>query len=130
MKKAVIGVLLFLICFIIGSYVRILPQPEITRVDTIKDIDRIIMHERDSYSLLVGDHWEAAFAWKSFRIQPTKVLYDAGDGKCWVEKYYTKYWMDGWQCTGIVLHLHDAQEINPGGWNHGKFGRGQNTVIE
>jgi hypothetical protein len=129
-KFGCFGVFLFLVCFIIGNCIKTLSQPEITRVDTIKDIDRIIMHERDSYSFLVGDHWEAAATWGCHDSQPTKVLYDAGDGKCWAEKHYTKYAIDGWQCTGIILHIHNPQEINPGGWDHGKFGRGQNVEIE
>ncbi len=30
----------------------------------------------------------------------------------------------------IVIHIHGLADINGAGWDHGKFGRGQTTVVE
>ena len=30
----------------------------------------------------------------------------------------------------LTIHLHSAQELDGGGWNHGKHGRGQTVVVQ
>jgi hypothetical protein len=30
----------------------------------------------------------------------------------------------------LDIHIHNLDEIQGGGWNHGKFGRGKTQVIE
>ena len=37
----------------------------------------------------------------------------------WSNDYYT-----------VVIHMSDMNEMDGAGWNHGKFGRGQTTVLQ
>ena len=30
----------------------------------------------------------------------------------------------------LVIHIHSPLDINPAGWNHGKFGAGQSESLE
>jgi hypothetical protein len=34
------------------------------------------------------------------------------------------------RCNWVRIHIHSALDINGGGWDHGKHGRGQTQVIE
>jgi hypothetical protein len=34
-----------------------------------------------------------------------------------------------WESWKIVVHVHNRNEIDPGGWDRGKFGHGENTRV-
>lgn len=98
--------------------------------ETVRDIHRIMMHEPHSYSFLLDDG-----QFHRYTIQrgsrSADILYDApSDGYCWAEVHYSHYFGDGMMCDRIKLHIHSPQEINGGGWNHGKLGKGQTVVVE
>jgi len=59
-----------------------------------------------------------------------KIFYDVPKD----EKMYLEYQK---KCSGgnllmawMEIHIHSIDEINGGGWNRGKFGKGQTNVIQ
>ena len=58
-------------------------------------------------------------------------VYDVPQSKKpWAEIYEEYRFLDGFKCMWMTIHVHSANEINGGGWDRGKFGSGQNVVIE
>jgi hypothetical protein len=91
---------------------------------------RILMHEQGRYTIfeempnglvrqhsfeICRDHKDPVITHGLPVKQPTWVEYQREQGGC---------------NRLIAIHLHSVSEINGAGWNHGKFGRGQTTVIE
>jgi hypothetical protein len=118
-----------IVILLIGSCMFQASKPRPTKEELVENIDRIVMHETNYYSFLVGEKF------RSFRTMcmgdGVEFKFDVPASK---KPYAVVYWedkfLDGWRCMYITIHCHNPQDIYAGGWNHGKFGKGQNTIIE
>lgn len=105
------------------------PLPE-ERVVKIVNIDRIMLHTTTKYSFLVDGFWQThgIHDVDQMRVQ---FLFDVPDDKKdWVEIYQNKLFLGDWKNDYMVIHVHNAGDIYGGDWDHGKFGKGQNVVID
>ena len=99
-------------------------------------IEKVLYHEHSKYSVLVKNG-------KNLNVLgiPTGQLVQDLDRreKMYIERPYSEY--RGFRTGKIYrsypdsravwyIHIHDPDEIGAGGWDHGKFGKGQTTVIE
>lgn len=130
--KKLIGLLLILMCTGCSSRTE--------QVVTLNIDSRILMHERDNYTFFV--HFESTQEVGQLNIRSdqnsTKILTDLKEGepdriqyKCRCDHHIPEkfsVWSTG--AESLVIHLHSLTEVNGAGWNHGKFGSGQTTVIE
>jgi hypothetical protein len=44
-------------------------------------------------------------------------------------EYTERKELGDWESWRIVVHVHNRNEIDPGGWDRGKFGHGENTRV-
>ncbi|MFA6408461.1 MAG: hypothetical protein WCW36_03275 [Candidatus Paceibacterota bacterium] len=111
-----------------------IPQDE--RIDGVV---RILMHEPGRYTLLVQEvgspliHERKVFGAEGCWISEVAYIPDVPtDQSMWLAINYdqTEAPPSCQYDTRLVFHIHDIQDINGAGWNHGKFGSGQTVVVE
>lgn len=102
--------------------------------ERINDVTRILMHERDRYTLIIKKPESLQLLMREFEMGHgvVKIIADVPDGQMmWAaQKRYQQFGCGSGCCGDLEIHVHSSQDINGGGWNHGKFGRGQTVVIE
>lgn len=94
-------------------------------------VDKVFMNENTRYTFITIENGEAIVREKSTHYPRRIHLYtDVPKGERMYIEYYEK-------CSGgtkmlqrLDIHIHNLDEIQGGGWNHGKFGRGETQVIE
>ncbi len=131
--KRKIGILLVLCAVISGCA----SQPFEERVD---DVVRVFWHERGRYSFHIQKDSSSEIEVYPADSGTIKIIADVPtDQKMWM--YVRGYSDGGWSCTGyngehhgrcygvFEIHVHSEQDIEGGGWNHGKFGSGNTVVI-
>ena len=104
----------------------------------IENIERIHYHEGASFT-----YWQRVEGHKIIPIrfrhswwgyEKTKIIiYDdlKPDEKMWaIERGSGDPHEEGSVVDYVEIHVHSIKEIQGGGWNHGKFGRGTTTVVE
>jgi len=101
---------------------------------TVKNIERVLMHEPGEYTFFYTNPQDPKEL-LSFRVESIRKLKIFQDVSSEEKSWLTIVSRGGceYSCYGVEsleIHLHFAEEINGAGWNHGKFGRGQTTVIE
>ncbi len=107
-------------------------------IETTKhtNVVRVFWHELSSYSILVKNGNELktiplpsrqCAAINGLRGEGVRIFADVPrDADMWV----TVDIPSGETCfLALTIHVHSELDINGGGWNHGKHGSGQTTVI-
>ena len=124
MNKLLIIVLIVLVCGCIYKA----GQPREEKLVRIDGVDKIVMHEPHRYSFLVDGKFQTYTIW-SGRADCVEFVKLIDGEKPWVEAHYESKFLDGWKCCWMIIHANPSN-INGGGWDHGKFGKGQTVVIE
>ena len=110
-----------------------IPQTELQRID---HVGRVFLHEYGRYTLLVEETGGTVIQWRfgnqfECNREPNLIADVPKNEPMWAEYYVLLGGMWAADCEQLMsIHLHSAQDINGAGWNHGKFGSGQTTVVE
>lgn len=102
----------------------------------IHDVVRIFMHERGHYTFFCREKGQSAIRIYTFmcnvdKESGEKIVEDVPpDRACWVETSNPDPEIGERFRRKLVIHLHSVREVNGAGWDHGKFGYGQTTVLE
>ncbi len=96
----------------------------------IEGIKEISQHEVDRYSILIPNQ-KGGYETKLLVRCEAEFYEDVLPEKdMWVEEAYVT---ESSSTSGFdghcIFHVHSLKELNGGGWNHGKFGSGQTTII-
>lgn len=104
-------------------------RKETVKRDKIEHVARILMQNPHQFSLIIPDgNRPSEYIVKDIQIDEVKFIIDVPKGSdCWVEVIDVRD--PGLKIFGS-FHLHQIGEIEGGGWDHGKFGRGHTAVIE
>lgn len=99
----------------------------------IKDIVQVSHHERDLYTFRIqeGSSPELERVTIYFKGKPREIMDVPLGQKMWVK--YTARWEFGMNAPTKIngeIHFHSVKDIQGGGWDHGKHGRGTTTVLE
>ena len=100
------------------------------------EIVRAFMHETDNYTFLVNGRADELVL-RSVRVvarNETHIFRDVPAN----EPMWVKYFEADEVCSNIhycrashlEIHLHSEEDLNTSGWDHGKFGRGETTILE
>lgn len=123
------GVIALFVLLILGCSTS---RTEPVRID---NVSRVMMHERGRYTLMVEEP-DGRISLRSFGGSPcfypeTVLFHDVPEGDPMWATYRTVSRSCENPCEELTeLHVHSAEDINGAGWNHGKFGSGQTTVVE
>ncbi len=133
LKSALIFSILF--AFIVSGCSCFHEKPA-QRVVVIKNVKRILMHEEEYYTIFFKDTTDnsSQLLYMPISCSESRFFVDVPQGgESWV-KFIVYYYPDISEYKPLVsyceFHIKRAQEINGAGWDHGKFGSGQTTVIE
>jgi hypothetical protein len=99
----------------------------------IRDVVQVNWHEQTRYTFWVqkAGSSEIDRITIDFNDEPRRLADVPPFEKNWVK--YTAHYvrgMNGAICNKGEIHLHNVKDIQGGGWDHGKFGRGTTSVIE
>jgi hypothetical protein len=100
-------------------------------VERYRNVERILMHEPNKYSFIFKYDEAKEYSLVTVNVWGVpKIIPDVTNGeKCWVEVGAPWVQNESFRIS-LTIHVHSAADINGAGWNHGKFGRGQTTVVE
>lgn len=106
------------------------PPSETKRLD---GVTRVMMHEPWRYTFLMED--SGRITQRTIGQNPcgnVPVLFqDVPTGHpMWVEYRTVRSGKTDVCDELITIHIHSVADINGAGWNHGKYGSGQTTVVE
>lgn len=100
----------------------------------INNVVRVFWHENTRYSVQVREPNSAEI--KTITLNPNmcldqqaRILADVPFGNPMRVRYVIDY---NWNldCLRVLeIHIRSEKDIEGGGWNHGKFGQGQTSVI-
>ena len=98
------------------------------------NVSQVMMHDDHHYTFFV-ERDNGMINKYTFRYSNPKIFHDVPKRKpmfieykrCISPKKLNKRVYDYTKL--ISIHLHSATEINGGGWDHGKFGHGQTSVL-
>lgn len=109
-------------------------------IKQIENVERIFWHEGDKYSVLVknDDNTYKTVRFPNYQCGSIRdgdgviIVADVpGDQKMWVSTVVQEEDNIRPYCfERLTIHIHSPHDIDGGGWDHGKFGRGQTSVIE
>ncbi|MEK7631157.1 MAG: hypothetical protein AAB417_03980 [Patescibacteria group bacterium] len=130
MSNKVFGLILLILVGVVafGVYHDTI-APQATGWREYANIQRVFMHEPGKYSFAVLNEDGALDTVDLRSSLRTRVFTDVVRGEpmyariMYPKKDTTRVWY-------AEIHVHDAQSINPAGWDHGKLGRGQTVAIE
>lgn len=95
-----------------------------------RDIVSVYYHEGNDYSVGIFDTGLLTIK----RLPPAahvSVWLDVSpEDNMWYECDFTRYKFTGDTTGGCNIHMHDIDDLNTAGWNHGKFGSGTTTRID
>jgi len=94
--------------------------------------EAVYLNEANSISILVRDPVDNSLSVKRIQTQFDMVFKDdIVDSRVhlWVN-VQEKQELGGWIIEKVIVHVHSVGEIQPGYWNHGKFGHGQDQEVE
>jgi hypothetical protein len=96
----------------------------------IENVTRIFMHETNNFTFFVEKPGSSEIEEIHISYARNKKLTDVPANKpMWVDVYKSST-SCGDEGYYLEIHIHRVEDINPAGWNHGKFGKGQTTVVE
>lgn len=133
----IILVISLLLVMAIGLMTFVLPIISATDWSETKRIDgvsRVMMHEPSRYTMLV-EKSDGTIAQYSFGGgccgNVPKIFHDVPSGQpMWIEYRTGDPGKNSAFDQLLTIHVHSVGDINGAGWNHGKFGRGETTVLE
>lgn len=107
------------------------PPSEIKRLD---GITRVLMHEPGRYTFLIEQDG-GRVAQRTIGQMPCtnvpELFHDVPAGQPMWAEYHTRRSGKRDVCDALLtIHIHSVTDINGAGWNHGKFGSGQTTIVE
>jgi len=98
---------------------------------------KVFMHQPNEYSCMYFDPSTSELKTVSFRNwykdETLKIVADVPpDNPMYYEATYktTDRIIDTHKEVYAAIHIHGAEDIQGGGWDHGKFGRGQTIIVE
>ena len=91
------------------------------------EFQRVFLNESNRFTFIVdGIPYEVTLHYP----HPVKIFYD-------VPPDMSMYYKTEKYCSGgsefyryLYIHIHSTKDLNGGGWDHGKFGHGQTSVLE
>ncbi len=96
---------------------------------------RLFYHQKEEYSIIkINEDKSIVFVYFGMydvrNLGPSfKIICDVPIGKpMWYEGHRKPKFFGGWK--DLELHIHSPTDINGGGWDEGKHGKGQTNVIE
>jgi hypothetical protein len=95
----------------------------------IDNVVRIFMHEKNYHTFFVQKPGSNAIEEVHLYASTQKFTDVPPDKPMWVNVFENTN-SCGDMSTRLEIHLHEIEDVNPAGWNHGKSGRGQTTIIE
>lgn len=102
--------------------------------EKITNVARIFMHEPHRFSVFIQSPQSQEVIvreLKCHREDGVKFFTDvAPTENAWILLQFRNVGRFGWDITNIVMHIHNVQEMEGAGWDHGKHGRGQTQVIQ
>lgn len=97
----------------------------------IENVVRVFMHEPDLYTFGVQNPESSEVRMITMKCYDgVKIFTDVpADKRMWVEVFRTG---NGWESNRyrIEIHVYSEKNIEGGGWDHGKFGKGTTQVIK
>ncbi len=105
-----------------------------TETKRMDGVSRVLMHEPSRYTFLMekpdGTVAQYSFGQGCYGNIP-ETFHDVPVGQpMWIEYRTGNPDTDQAFDQLLSIHVHSVTDINGAGWNHGKFGRGQTTVVE
>ncbi|MDO8600308.1 MAG: hypothetical protein Q7R73_01645 [bacterium] len=98
----------------------------------IENVVRIFMHEPGHYTFFIkNEKTPGELEIKTIGVDRNlvKIFTDLLPSKNpWVRHYTGCSPYPSWGC--LEIHIRNPQDVQGGGWNHGKFGRGTTVVVE
>ena len=108
--------------------------PEKTGDRKLERIVRVLMHDPGHFTFLAEQPNTGELIQVTVDLHSNcgvRILQDvASDQPSWTR--WETWTRGGGICDvrNLEIHIHSADEVNGAGWDHGKFGRGQTTVVE
>lgn len=107
-----------------------LNRERIRKRDKIEHVARILMQNPHQFSLIVPNGRPNEYTVKEIEVTDAIFITDVPqDLDCWIEEIQLGSAPSTEKTLGN-FHLHQIGEVEGGGWDHGKFGRGHTAVIE
>lgn len=106
-------------------------QTDFTTTD-YHSVVRIFMHEKNHYTFYIQEPAKKEVQILSFMTVYSslpKIFTDVPAGELSWIRVGAPFENSRYRWS-LDIHIHSVSEINGGGWNHGKFGSGQTTVLE
>ena len=92
---------------------------------------RVFMHETNRYTFMTKEESEDKVWVVNVSCSERIHLYsDVPQGERMYVEYCKKCSAGDASYKRVDIHIHNVDEIHGGGWDHGKFGRGQTVVVE
>ena len=92
----------------------------------VDNIEMVFMHARNDYSIMVDGEIQPIDP-PYLRLESVVFLFDVKEGD---SNYMLKTLTKDKKGVNVVFHLRDHSSLNGAGWNRGKYGKGQTTIIE
>jgi len=133
-----IAFMAFVVCFDVGAFLFLKKTSEWKGAKLLKveikvdNIVRVFMHEPGAYNFLVSRNG-ILVPTENYRHSPQRVIIMPDVSReqfMWARVYYKEEEGYGFPQAYLEIHVHSEKDIEGGGWNHGKFGRGQTVVVE
>lgn len=97
--------------------------------EKVENVTRIFMHERGHYTFFSENPDSPEIIINTVGTFPEKIFKDVPKDKpMWYR--YRMYRRNGEMHYEFEIHIRSVKDIEGAGWDHGKFGKGQTTVIE
>ena len=97
---------------------------DLTQRDIVKvsKFDRIFYHEGSCFSVAIEDANTHQLSFE-YLWYPVTIVIDSTKGNCFIE--YQRTWRCGFKSTQKTeVFIKSINQIEGGGWNHGKYGQG------
>ncbi len=120
---------------ILGSGCAKSPTPKAPEEQVRINIVRAFMSESDRFIFLV-DGVRTEVVIKNIRVvggKMPRIFRDVPSSESiWIKLEADDVCINKHHCstTELEIHLHNETDLNSAGWNHGKFGQGETTVLE
>ena len=101
----------------------------------IGNVVQVFMHEPNRYTIVVQDQSSHSVQMETFAVETrdgVKILTDVPSSErmwAFVRREY-RFGMFGFVTVLLELHIHAPQNLEGGGWDHGKHGRGRTNVLQ
>lgn len=108
--------------------------PENTGVIVKIEFIRVFMHEPHHYSILSEKNTELQEIEIDCYGDRPRIFKDILDNEpmyLTAKLFRAKNWMYPTdRYLNVEIHIHSEKDMNGAGWNHGKFGKGDTTILE